>query len=174
MCLWNWLLWTVSLFKLSRLNLKLVATHPDHHRGMGFLGLSPMAFAPIAFAISAAIGSNWRAPDSLRRRRSDLIQDPGSRPPRRDSHDGARAPWSSLCPGSASCGDPESCSRARSGKSTAPDSTPSGSWGAPGTKTASWPLPKPAHSPILAPVARTSRRCLNRLAIANGFGRWRT
>ena len=58
--LWKWLLWTVYLFKLSRLNLKLVPTHPDHHGGVGFLGLSPMAFAPIAFAISAAIGSNWR------------------------------------------------------------------------------------------------------------------
>ncbi|MFZ0313661.1 MAG: hypothetical protein WAL85_13215 [Candidatus Korobacteraceae bacterium] len=58
--LWKWLLWTCYLFKLSRLDLKLVATHPDHHGGIGFLGLSPMAFAPIAFAISAAIGSNWR------------------------------------------------------------------------------------------------------------------
>jgi len=37
-----------------------VATHPDHHGGIGFLGLSPMGFAPVAFAISAAIGSNWR------------------------------------------------------------------------------------------------------------------
>jgi hypothetical protein len=58
--LWKWMLWTVYLFKLSRLKLRLVATHPDHHGGIGFLGLSPMAFAPIAFAISAAIGSNWR------------------------------------------------------------------------------------------------------------------
>ncbi len=60
LALWKWLLWTFYLFKLSRLDLKLVATHPDHHGGIGFLGLSPMAFAPIAFAISAAIGSNWR------------------------------------------------------------------------------------------------------------------
>jgi hypothetical protein len=58
--LWKWILWTFYLFKLSRLDLKLVATHPDHHGGIGFLGLSPMAFAPAAFAISAAIGSNWR------------------------------------------------------------------------------------------------------------------
>ena len=58
--LWKWLLEAFSLFKLSRLDLKLVATHPDHHGGIGFLGLAPMGFAPIAFAISAAIGSNWR------------------------------------------------------------------------------------------------------------------
>ena len=60
LCLWKWLLETIYLFKLSRLDLKLVATHPDHHGGIGFLGLAPMGFAPIAFAISAAIGSNWR------------------------------------------------------------------------------------------------------------------
>lgn len=59
-CLWKWLLWTIYLFELSRRDLKLVATHPDHHGGIGFVGLSSMAFAPIAFAISAAIGSNWR------------------------------------------------------------------------------------------------------------------
>lgn len=58
--LWKWLLWTVYMFRLSRLDLKLVATHPDHHGGIGFLGLSPMGFSPIAFAICAAIGSNWR------------------------------------------------------------------------------------------------------------------
>ena len=60
LCLWKWLLETIYLFKLSRLDLKLVATHPDHHGGIGFLGLAPMGFAPIAFALSAAIGSNWR------------------------------------------------------------------------------------------------------------------
>jgi hypothetical protein len=58
--LWKWLLFTFYLFKLSRLDLKLVATHSDHHGGIGFLGLAPMGFAPVAFAISAAIGSNWR------------------------------------------------------------------------------------------------------------------
>jgi len=57
---WKWLLATLYLFRLSRRDLKLVATHPDHHGGIGFLGLAPMGFAPIAFAISAAIGSNWR------------------------------------------------------------------------------------------------------------------
>jgi len=60
LCMWKWCLWIFYLFKLSRLYLKLVATHPDHHGGIGFLGLSPIAFAPIAFAISLAIGSNWR------------------------------------------------------------------------------------------------------------------
>jgi hypothetical protein len=44
--LWKWLLFTFYLFKLSRLDLKLVATHPDHHGGIGFLGLAPMGSLP--------------------------------------------------------------------------------------------------------------------------------
>jgi len=58
--LWKWVLWTVFLFRLSRLNLKLEVTHPDKHGGIGFLGMSPLAFAPVAFAITAAIGATWR------------------------------------------------------------------------------------------------------------------
>lgn len=58
--LWKWLLWCYFLFRLSQLELQLVPTHPDHHGGIGFLGLSPMGSAPVMFAVSAAIGSNWR------------------------------------------------------------------------------------------------------------------
>jgi hypothetical protein len=58
--LWKWLLWTFFAFKLSRLNLKLVATHPDGHGGLGFLGLTASAFAPVAFAVTIVIGATWR------------------------------------------------------------------------------------------------------------------
>jgi hypothetical protein len=60
LCLWKWLLWTYFLFKLSRMNLKLEASHPDKHGGIGFVGMSPVAFAPVAFAITSAIGATWR------------------------------------------------------------------------------------------------------------------
>jgi hypothetical protein len=43
--LWFWLLW-----KFSRLNLQLDAAHPDRSGGIGFLGTSSDAFAPILFA----------------------------------------------------------------------------------------------------------------------------
>jgi len=43
--LWFWLLWRVS-----RLNLHLTAAHPDRTGGIGFLGGSAYAFAPIIFA----------------------------------------------------------------------------------------------------------------------------
>ena len=58
--LWKWLLWTFFAFKLSRQNLKLVATHPDRHGGLGFLGLTSAAFAPIAFSATAVIAATWR------------------------------------------------------------------------------------------------------------------
>jgi hypothetical protein len=58
--LWKWLLWTFFSFKLSRCNLKLIPTHPDGHGGLGFLGMTAAAFAPIAFAATAVIGATWR------------------------------------------------------------------------------------------------------------------
>jgi hypothetical protein len=58
--LWKWLLWVVFAFNLSQRNLKLVPTHPDKHGGLGFLSLTPPAFAPITFAASAVIAATWR------------------------------------------------------------------------------------------------------------------
>jgi hypothetical protein len=58
--LWKWMLWSYFTLRLSRLEMDLVATHPDQHGGLGFLGLSPMGCAPVAFATAAAIGANWR------------------------------------------------------------------------------------------------------------------
>lgn len=58
--LWKWLVWSFVLVRLSRMDLRLVATHPDAHGGLGFLGLSATGFTPIAFAASAAIGGDWR------------------------------------------------------------------------------------------------------------------
>ena len=60
LALWKWLLWTYFAFKLSKCNLKLVATHPDEHGGLGFLGLTSSAFAPIAFSTTAVIAATWR------------------------------------------------------------------------------------------------------------------
>ncbi len=58
--LWEWLLWTYFAFRLSQRNLRLVPTHPDEHGGLGFLGLTAVAFAPVAFAATAVIGATWR------------------------------------------------------------------------------------------------------------------
>jgi len=58
---WKWFLWTGFLFRLSRLDLQLVPTHPDRHGGLGFLGMSPVAIAPSVLVAAAAIGGTWRA-----------------------------------------------------------------------------------------------------------------
>jgi hypothetical protein len=58
--LWRWLLWTIFAFTLSRTNLKLVPTHPDQHGGLGFLGMTSAAFAPIALSATAVIAATWR------------------------------------------------------------------------------------------------------------------
>jgi hypothetical protein len=42
---WFWLLW-----RISKLDLRLTPTHPDRAGGLGFLGDSVHAFAPILFA----------------------------------------------------------------------------------------------------------------------------
>jgi hypothetical protein len=48
--IWSWLLWRVS-----RLNLQLVSTHPDRAGGIGFLGGVVYAYAPILFAQGAML-----------------------------------------------------------------------------------------------------------------------
>ena len=58
--LWRWLLWTIFAFRLSRLNLRLVPSHPDENGGLGFLSISTRAFVPFSFAISTVIGASFR------------------------------------------------------------------------------------------------------------------
>ena len=55
------LLWALFLWRVSRLNLYLVATHTDMAAGLGFLSEGQKAFSPIVFAggsvIAAQIGN---------------------------------------------------------------------------------------------------------------------
>ena len=43
-------IWFQFLWRVSKLNLRLIATHPDRAAGIGFLGQSAYAFGPILFA----------------------------------------------------------------------------------------------------------------------------
>jgi len=58
--LWRWLLWTAFAFRLSRMNLRLVPSHPDENGGLGFLSISTQAFAPFSFALSLIVGASFR------------------------------------------------------------------------------------------------------------------
>jgi len=51
--LWRLVLWARLLWRISRLDLRLVASHPDHAAGLGFVGHSVRAFSVVAFALTA-------------------------------------------------------------------------------------------------------------------------
>jgi len=59
--LWRLSVWTRLLFRVARCRLQLVAAHPDRSGGLGFLGTSLSAFAPIAFAFSTIAASREAA-----------------------------------------------------------------------------------------------------------------
>jgi len=48
-------IWYRFLWKVSRIDLRLVTAHPDHCAGMAFLGKSAYAFGPILFAQGAML-----------------------------------------------------------------------------------------------------------------------
>ena len=53
--LWRLLIWGLFLFRVSRLDLHLVAAHPDLVGGLQFVGLSMRAFLLLSFAISTMV-----------------------------------------------------------------------------------------------------------------------
>jgi len=55
--LWRLLLLTVLFWRIARLDLSLVPTHPDRSGGIAFLERLPAAFAPIVLAISTVLAS---------------------------------------------------------------------------------------------------------------------
>jgi len=59
--IWRMVLWALFLWRVSRINLYLVATHTDLAAGLGFLSEGQKAFSPIVFAggtvIAAQIGN---------------------------------------------------------------------------------------------------------------------
>jgi hypothetical protein len=51
--IYRMILWIRFLWRMSRLDLILYATHPDHAGGLGFLAGTQSSFAPIVFATAA-------------------------------------------------------------------------------------------------------------------------
>jgi hypothetical protein len=56
----RFVLWVRLLWLISRLKLRLVASHPDHAAGLGFVGHSVRAFSGVALAI-ASIAAGYSA-----------------------------------------------------------------------------------------------------------------
>jgi hypothetical protein len=57
--LWRLILLGYLMWKIAKLNLAIVPSHPDGNGGLGFLELLPVMFAPIVFSLSAVMASNW-------------------------------------------------------------------------------------------------------------------
>lgn len=56
--LWRWLLWCGLLFRLSRLRVRPIATHPDERGGLGFLSEPSVGFAPVVLGLSAMLAAD--------------------------------------------------------------------------------------------------------------------
>jgi hypothetical protein len=56
---WSWrhLVWGLLLRDIARLDLRLVASHPDGSGGLAFIGDYPNAFAAFVFALSCAVAA---------------------------------------------------------------------------------------------------------------------
>ncbi len=57
--LWHLGLWCYFLWRVQRLDLRLVPTHPDHVGGLGYLEVVQEHFATLAFAISAVYSASF-------------------------------------------------------------------------------------------------------------------
>lgn len=55
--IWRLAIWTGLLFRISRLNLQLMPTHPDRMGGLGFLGLALIPFGMVGFACGAVVST---------------------------------------------------------------------------------------------------------------------
>ncbi|MDW4497231.1 hypothetical protein R5H30_04495 [Sulfitobacter sp. D35] len=56
--LWRYFCWAQLLRGIARLDLRLVATHPDRSGGLGFLGQHPNVFSAMMFALSISVAGS--------------------------------------------------------------------------------------------------------------------
>ena len=58
---WGWrlIVWSRLLWRLARLDLQLIPTHPDAAGGLAVLGVAHVDLAPLSFAASAVLSANY-------------------------------------------------------------------------------------------------------------------
>ena len=57
--IWRMLALWVLVWRISAIDLRLVASHPDHVGGLGFLEGAAVACAPVVLAISVVLAGRW-------------------------------------------------------------------------------------------------------------------
>ena len=56
--MWRLIIWTGFLRDMSRLNLRLVVSHPDQAGGLGFLGVTQVPFGSLAFGLGSILSGS--------------------------------------------------------------------------------------------------------------------
>lgn len=57
--LWRLVLVYVLFWRISRLSLSIVPTHPDRTGGLSFIAYAPAAFSPVVLGLSCALAAKW-------------------------------------------------------------------------------------------------------------------
>jgi hypothetical protein len=56
---WRLAIWSLLLWRIARLDLQLIPTHPDAAGGLAILGVAQVDLSPIAFAWGAVLSSSY-------------------------------------------------------------------------------------------------------------------
>lgn len=56
--IWRFLVWTIMLYRISNMRLKLSPLHPDRCAGLGFLSIYPTVFSGFIFALSSVVAAS--------------------------------------------------------------------------------------------------------------------
>lgn len=54
---WRWVIWSLLLVRLSRLEFEPIPSHPDRRGGLGFLAEPPVGFAYVLLGVSAVLAA---------------------------------------------------------------------------------------------------------------------
>lgn len=57
--LWRWIAWAIFTSRVSRLDLALVATHPDRVGGLGFLCQPTELFGVVVLSCASVVAASW-------------------------------------------------------------------------------------------------------------------
>jgi hypothetical protein len=57
--LWRWILWMRLMWRVSRMRLRLIPTHPDRSAGLAFLAVASSSFAAVVLAAGVILSATW-------------------------------------------------------------------------------------------------------------------
>lgn len=70
---WWFLVWAALLYRVSRLPLQLIPTHPDRAAGLGFLAIYPSVFSGFTFALSCVVSATILKDLAVEQRPAEMV-----------------------------------------------------------------------------------------------------